>query len=143
MKHCILAKFTPEAKAQRAALLPRIREIFSAAADIPGVHGAEVIPNCVDRDNRYDVLIRLDMDREALPLYDVSAMHHRWKDEFTPLLEKKAIFWYAAWFLCCSPRWPIPFFTARGSSISSVLLWTKALKNYSIFGRPLWIMYCF
>ena len=80
MKHCILAKFTPEAKAQRAALLPRIREIFSAAADIPGVHGAEVIPNCVDRDNRYDVLIRLDMDREALPLYDVSAMHHRWKD---------------------------------------------------------------
>ena len=68
MKHCILAKFTPEAKAQRAALLPRIREIFSAAADIPGVHGAEVIPNCVDRDNRYDVLIRLDMDREALPL---------------------------------------------------------------------------
>ena len=72
MKHCILAKFTPEAKAQRAALLPRIREIFSAAADIPGVHGAEVIPNCVDRDNRYDVLIRLDMDREALPLYDVS-----------------------------------------------------------------------
>lgn len=56
MKHCILAKFTPEAKAQRAALLPRIREIFSAAADIPGVHGAEVIPNCVDRDNRYDVL---------------------------------------------------------------------------------------
>ena len=67
MKHCILAKFTPEAKAQRAALLPRIREIFSAAADIPGVHGAEVIPNCVDRDNRYDVLIRLDMDREALP----------------------------------------------------------------------------
>lgn len=92
MKHCILAKFTPEAKAQRAALLPRIREIFSAAADIPGVHGAEVIPNCVDRDNRYDVLIRLDMDREALPLYDVSAMHHRWKDEFAPLLEKKAIF---------------------------------------------------
>ena len=80
MKHCILAKFTPEAKAQ------------PAAADIPGVHGAEVIPNCVDRDNRYDVLIRLDMDREALSLYDVSAMHHRWKDEFTPLLEKKAIF---------------------------------------------------
>lgn len=107
MKHCILAKFTPAAKAQRAALLPRIREIFSAAADIPGVHGAEVIPNCVDRDNRYDVLIRLDMDREALSLYDVSAMHHRWKDEFTPLLEKKAMLahtiLYSPWviyFLC-------------------------------------------
>lgn len=28
-------------------------------------------------------------------------------------------------------------------SISSVLLWTKALKNYSIFERSLWIMYFF
>lgn len=58
MKHCILAKFTPEAKAQRAALLPRIREIFSAAADIPGVHGAEVIPNCVDRDHGFCAVLR-------------------------------------------------------------------------------------
>ncbi len=91
MKHCILAKFTPEAKAQRAALLPRIREIFSAAADIPGVRGAEVFPNCVARDNRYDVMIVLEMDRDALEEYDRSAMHHRWKDEFGPLLEKKAL----------------------------------------------------
>ena len=91
MKHCILAKFRPEAGDWRA-YLPQIREIFSAAGDIPGVRGAEVLPGCVDRDNRYDVLIRLDMDREALSLYDVSAMHHRWKDEFMPLLEKKAIF---------------------------------------------------
>ena len=94
MKHCILAKFTPEAKAQRAELLPRIREIFSAAADIPGVHGAEVIPNCVDRENRYHVLIELEMEPSALTTYDESAMHHRWKDEFGPLLEKKAIFDY-------------------------------------------------
>ena len=94
MKHCILAKYTPEAYAWRVELLPRIREIFSVSAEIPGVGGAEVIPNCVDRDNRYDVLIRLDMDADALPRYDVSTMHHRWKDEFGPLLEKKAIFDY-------------------------------------------------
>ena len=94
MKHCLLAKYTPEAYARRVELLPRIREIFSVSAEIPGVGGAEVIPNCVDRDNRYDVLIRLDMDADALPRYDVSTMHHRWKDEFGPLLEKKAIFDY-------------------------------------------------
>lgn len=65
---------------------------FSAAGDIPGVRGAEVFPNCVDRENRYHVLIRLDMDPAALAAYDVSPMHHRWKDRFGPLLEKKAIF---------------------------------------------------
>ena len=56
--------------------------------------GAEVLPGCVDRDNRYHVLIRLDMDPAALTAYDASAMHHRWKDRFGPLLEKKAIFDY-------------------------------------------------
>ena len=64
MKHCILAKFRPEAGDWRA-YLPQIREIFSAAGDIPGVRGAEVLPGCVDRDNRYHVLIRLDMDPAA------------------------------------------------------------------------------
>ena len=92
MKHCILAKYTAEFYPRRAELLPRIREIFSSAADIPGVTWAEVFPNCVDRDNRYDVLIVLEMARDALAAYDESAMHHRWKDEFGPLLEKKAIF---------------------------------------------------
>ena len=96
MKHCILAKFTPEAKAQRAALLPRIREIFSPLTDLAGIHGVRVYPNCVARDNRYDVLIVLDMERDALPLYDGSAPHHLWKEEFGPLLAQKAIFDFEA-----------------------------------------------
>ena len=91
MKHCILARFRADAGDWRA-YLPEIREIFSAAGDIPGVRGAEVFHNCVDRENRYHVLIRLDMDPAALAAYDVSPMHHRWKDRFGPLLEKKAIF---------------------------------------------------
>ncbi len=91
MKHCILAKYGPQVT-DKEALLPRIREIFSAAGEIPGVRGASVYPNCVARDNRCDVLIVLDMDAEALPAYDVSEMHHTWKREFGPLLEKKAIF---------------------------------------------------
>lgn len=91
MKHYIIAKYTPEVS-DKTALLPRIREIFSVAGEIPGVHGAEVYPCCIDRSNRYDVMIVIDMEKEALPAYDESAMHHRWKDEFSALLEKKAIF---------------------------------------------------
>lgn len=91
MKHYIIAKYTPEVS-DKAALLPKIREIFSVAGEIPGVHGAEVYPCCIDRSNRYDVMIVIDMEKEALPAYDESAMHHRWKDEFSALLEKKTIF---------------------------------------------------
>ena len=91
MKHYIVAKYNDKVT-DKASLLPRIREIFSAASSIDGVHGAEVYPCCIDRENRYDVMIVVEMEKEALPNYDVSQMHHIWKDEFTPLLEKKAIF---------------------------------------------------
>lgn len=93
MKHCILVKFGPRAGDWKS-LLPRIRELFSVAGDIPGVKGAEVFSRCVERENRWHVLIRLDMVPEALAAYDVSDMHHRWKEEFGPLLEQKAIFDY-------------------------------------------------
>lgn len=91
MKHYILAKYKSGVE-NKAALLQRIGEIFSVADTIEGVRGAAVLPCCVDRENRYDVMIVLDMERDALPRYDESAMHHLWKEEFTPLLEKKAIF---------------------------------------------------
>ena len=42
MKHCILARFRADAGDWRA-YLPEIREIFSAAGDIPGVRGAEAL----------------------------------------------------------------------------------------------------
>lgn len=93
MKHCILVKFGPQVGDWRA-LLPRIRALFGAAAEIPGVKGAQVFPCCVERENRWHVLIRLDVEPDALAAYDVSAMHHRWKEEFGPLLEQKAIFDY-------------------------------------------------
>lgn len=92
MKHCILAKYRAEVYPRREALLPRIREIFAPLTDLPGIHGVRVYPNCVARDNRYDVLIVLDMERDVLPLYDTSAPHHLWKEEFGPLLAQKAIF---------------------------------------------------
>lgn len=91
MKHFILAKFKPEI-AKKKSLLAPIRQLFSVADQIPGVRGAAVYPCCVDRDNRYDVMIVLDMDPEALPLYDDSEMHHMWKEIYGELLEKKAIF---------------------------------------------------
>ena len=84
MRHYILAKFQADA-GDWHGYLPRIREIF---------RGAAVYPGCVDRENRYHVLIELEMEPSALTTYDESAMHHRWKDEFGPLLEKKAIFDY-------------------------------------------------
>lgn len=91
MKHYIIGKWKPDA-GEKLQLLPRVREIFSVAGEIPGVYGAEIFTNCVARDNRYDIMIVISMEPSALTAYDNSAMHHAWKEEFGPLLEKKAIF---------------------------------------------------
>ncbi len=97
MKHCILIKYISSVT-DRKALQPEIRRLFEGLLQGPeavsGIHAVEVIPNTVDRANRYDLLIRIEMDREALSAYDESAIHRRWKVEYGPLLEKKAIFDY-------------------------------------------------
>lgn len=91
MKHYILAKFLPQF-VEKLPLFCQVEEIFSTVDEIPGVHAAKIYTNCIDRENRYDVMIVLDMDKDALPAWDGSEQHRRWKTEFGPLLEKKAIF---------------------------------------------------
>ena len=91
MLHHILVKWK-EKPADPAALNGEIEALFRQALVIPGVHGVEVIPNVVDRPNRYDLLIRLTMDASALSAYDASEPHHRWKAIYGPLIDQKAIF---------------------------------------------------
>jgi len=91
MKHYIIGKFTPEVSAPND-LIPRIREIFSSVIQIDGIHDVHILPNCVPRDNRYDVMIVIDMEASALEAYDHCESHRIWKEEFGPILEKKAIF---------------------------------------------------
>ena len=93
MKHDILIKYKPEiTKEQKIQLIPEIRALFEHTTEIPGIHGVRLYPNVVERENRYDLLIEIDMDRDALEVYDCSVWHHQWKEQYGSLLEKKAIF---------------------------------------------------
>ena len=90
MKHHIIVKFTEGTDVK--ALLEPVQAIFDECLEIPGVHGVELKTSCIDRPNRYDLMIVMDMDKEALPDYDASEPHHRWKEEYGPITAKKAIF---------------------------------------------------
>ena len=95
MKHCIIVKWN-ETVTDKRAILPELEALFAKAADIPGVRGAKLVPNCVDRANRYDLAIAVDMDRDALPAWDESAVHHAWKDTYGARIAQKAIFDFEA-----------------------------------------------
>ena len=90
MKHYIIVKLVEGC--DRESLLAPVRGIFEETLKIPGIHRVDVKPCVIDRPNRYDIMIEIDMDREALEAYDVSEPHHRWKDTYGHLVQKKTIF---------------------------------------------------
>ena len=90
MKHYIISKFRPGTPWRE--YLPEIEAIFARTLQIEGVHGVDVFPSCSERPNRFDLMICMDMDAAALPLYDASEPHRTWKEKFGPMLEGKAIF---------------------------------------------------
>ena len=47
---------------------------------------------CINRPNRYDIMIEMEMDPEALTVYDACEAHKKWKQEYGDLLQKKTIF---------------------------------------------------
>lgn len=93
MKHDILIKYKPEiTKERKAELIPEIQALFDHTMEIPGIHAVKLYPNVVERENRFDLLIEIDMERDALEAYDQSLWHRQWKEQYSHLLEKKAIF---------------------------------------------------
>lgn len=91
MKHCIIAKFN-DSVSDKAAIIERVEELFSSAPAMDGIHGRTVLRNCIDRENRYDLAIVIDMDKAALPAWDASELHRAWKSRFGAYLASKAIF---------------------------------------------------
>lgn len=91
MLHHILVKWTDEVT-DKPALASEVEALFQGILAVDGVHGVAVHPNVIQRPNRYDLLIRIDMDSSALPAYDDCPTHHQWKDIYGHLVAQKAIF---------------------------------------------------
>ena len=90
MKHYIMVKFVDGTDFH--ALEKPVRHIFEQTLFIPGIRGIDVRLSNSDRANRYDMMIVMDMRKDALPAYDVSEPHLRWKSEYGSLIANKAIF---------------------------------------------------
>ena len=90
MKHYIIVKFVEGTDVK--ALVGPVKAIYDETLSIPGVHSVDFKLSNSDRANRYDLMIVMDMDKEALPAYDVSSPHLRWKTEYGDRVAKKAIF---------------------------------------------------
>ena len=93
MRHCIIVKFDPS-QCDKKALIGEIREFFATAPKPEVVRNLEIFENCVDRENRFDLMIVAEMEKSDLALWDSSSMHALWKEGFGKFLLSKTIFDY-------------------------------------------------
>ena len=70
MKHYIIAKFNEGCDWK--PMLGAITELFEETLQIPGVHAVTVKPCCINRPNRYDLMIEMEMEPEALLMPEVA-----------------------------------------------------------------------
>ena len=90
MRHYVIIKLKD--RSLKAEVAQNARSIFEKTLKIEGVQSVHVYENCVDRPNRFDVMIEICMQPEALALYDPSDAHTEWKRYCDPLLEAKTVF---------------------------------------------------
>lgn len=88
MKHHILVKWKNNCQPETKP----VQMLFDEALSIPGVYSVSLHFNVVDRPNRYDLLILMCMDQDALETFDASDVHMRWKQQYDERIAQKAIF---------------------------------------------------
>lgn len=90
MIHYIIVKWNSDA--DKKSLSENARALYANAVKISGVRKVDIKENITPRDNRYDLMIALFMDKDALTVWDKSDLHLKWKSDFGGFIEKKCIF---------------------------------------------------
>lgn len=91
MIHYIIVKFNDTVTDKQAMCL-QIEALFLPAAKMPGIHSVQLHTTCIDRPNRHDLMIQMEMEPDALEAFDHSAIHQTWKAQFGQFVESKTIF---------------------------------------------------
>ena len=90
MVHYIIVKWVQGVDKKRLA--EKVRTLYADAVKIPGIQAVEIKENVTPRENRYDLMIALHMENDALSGWDNSDLHIQWKAEFGSAIEKNCIF---------------------------------------------------
>jgi len=91
LKHHIIIKYNALVE-DKQNMQEEIRQFFAPATEIEGVHGVFFYPNCIPLENRFDLMIVLEMEKDALANWNTSSLHLQWKEQYGRYILSKAIF---------------------------------------------------
>lgn len=91
MLHYILVRYNDRA-ADREDLRQEIAALFDRALELPGVEEVRLHSAVIESPARYDLMIVMRMQKDALAAFDASSIHREWKERFARYVDAKAIF---------------------------------------------------
>ena len=91
MKHHIIVKWNNKIE-NKSEIIVGIQELFYQSINIEGIDNVHVFQSVIDLSNRFDLMIVLEMEKEALRLFDESLIHQKWKENYSQYIEQKVIF---------------------------------------------------
>ena len=90
MKHYIVVKFKDDF--DYMLNVEDIADLFNNALKIDGVNRIDLHTSNSDLPNRYDLMIEMELDEQALKEFDASDIHERWKSGYGRHIDNKVIF---------------------------------------------------
>ena len=90
MTHYIIVKFNENT--EKKSLINPIRELFHKATAIKDVEKIDIYESNMDLLNRYDLMIKMVLSKNALNEFDNGEIHKEWKERFGKYIMSKTIF---------------------------------------------------
>ena len=90
MNHYIIVKFKSDFNYLEK--IEKIEELFNEALNIEGIDNIDIHTSNSTLSNRYDLMIEMKLNSDALIEFDNSWIHKKWKDDFGRYIENKTIF---------------------------------------------------
>lgn len=77
---------------EKKSLINPIRELFQKAIAIKDVEKIDIYESNMDLPNRYDLMIKMVLSKDALNEFDNGEIHKEWKERFGEYIMSKTVF---------------------------------------------------
>ena len=90
MEHYMIIQFNKDCDAKE--MYESIKELFSGASQIEGVRKAEVFLSSAPLRQRYDMMIKVRMNKGSLASFENSELYRKWKEDYADRIRKLTVF---------------------------------------------------
>lgn len=90
MKHFIIIKF--KENTDKDVLIEETEKLFKETEVIDGIKKVEVFTNSIKKPNRFDMMIKITLNKGSLKELEQSHTMKEWEDKYNKYIDKKTIF---------------------------------------------------